>query len=290
MRNITYHISVLLFVSFFVSCDLEKEIDVDVNHESSLIIQGYVENDQPVKLTIQRTSSIEDQIGLNTINDFVLDADVKIVTLGDTTDLDAGFVTDVNTGFTYTYTSIDTLTVEEGQVVYLIVETADGQRFTSSTKGLSTIQLDSIIVGYRSDEDKSNYVTYLTNGPEKGEWFRSTIVLRKGRFADKEDDGLIDDGWFDDDILDEGAFPFQITLFEFEINDTIINITSRLTDEHERYLTSTNESRDANGNPFGQPGTIISNIQGENVSGIFTSLSYIRDTIIFQNRDTVIRF
>jgi hypothetical protein len=52
-------------------------------------------------------------------------------------------------------------------------------------------------------------------------------------------------------------------------------------DDYYRWLQSVALASASNGNPFGQPGTLQSNLEGsEEALGIFTGLSYVRDTVI----------
>ena len=68
------------------------------------------------------------------------------------------------------------------------------------------------------------------------------------------------------------------TGFDYKNRDTLIATVYHIEKSYHDYLETLRDSEGANGNPFSQPPTIISNIQGG--KGIFASFLFDRDTIV----------
>ena len=65
--------------------------------------------------------------------------------------------------------------------------------------------------------------------------------------------------------------------YQFSEGDTVINTLFHIEKAYADFLESVDAAIGANGNPFGQPSTIISNLEGDaGAIGIFTGLSYDR--------------
>jgi hypothetical protein len=89
-------------------------------------------------------------------------------------------------------------------------------------------------------------------------------------------DSLEQDFVTDDRIVDDSLIVFG-TGYDYAVGDTVINTLYHITEEYSTFLESLNAAVSANGNPFGQPSPIISNLEGSaNAIGIFTGLTYDR--------------
>ena len=85
-----------------------------------------------------------------------------------------------------------------------------------------------------------------------------------------------------DQFSDEGRIVFG-TGFDYPVGDTLFNTLFRLNRDYSDFLESVLISIQSSTNPFGQPSTIDSNVGGTaNPLGIFTGLSYARDTTIVE--------
>ncbi|MCB0376294.1 MAG: hypothetical protein KDD04_10275, partial [Sinomicrobium sp.] len=68
------------------------------------------------------------------------------------------------------------------------------------------------------------------------------------------------------------------TGYEFDFGNTVINTLFHIDRSYFEFLESVNNAVQSNGNPFGQPNPINSNLGGTARSiGIFTGLAYTRE-------------
>ena len=285
MKNIS-HIVLAVTAILAMSCDsLEKEVDVDIDHTPQFVVQAYVQNGEVPKVILSKSTSFESPIAESL--ELVTDADVSLILPGnDTIELESGIFFDDVAFFGFNYSSDDILNVEENSPIQLLIQTIEGDELTAQTVIPSPIHLDSIVLDY--DGEKNRFTSYLKDNPGFGDFYRnvSLQILQDTLFNEDFENNVYNDFWFDDDLLNGESFPFEITLFEFELDDTLILLTSRLTEDHYDYLTSIDNARSANGSPFGQAGPIDGNINGG--LGIFTGLSIARDTAVALNLDTTI--
>jgi hypothetical protein len=83
-----------------------------------------------------------------------------------------------------------------------------------------------------------------------------------------------------DDYVDDKVIVFG-TGYDFKEGDTIYNTMFHIERAYFDFWESTFNAISSNGNPFGQPSSIISNVQGDaGAIGIFTGLSYDRVTTV----------
>ena len=84
-----------------------------------------------------------------------------------------------------------------------------------------------------------------------------------------------------DQFNDEDQIVFG-SAFEFEPGDTIINTVMQITPEYYDFLQSLFGAIFSNGNPFAQPGRLLSNIESDvsEPEGIFTCFRTYRDSMI----------
>ncbi|MFO0434414.1 MAG: DUF4249 family protein, partial [Sphingobacteriaceae bacterium] len=70
------------------------------------------------------------------------------------------------------------------------------------------------------------------------------------------------------------------TGYAFNPGDTVTARLYHLTEEHNSFTESVNNAQASNGNPFGQPANIITNLTGG--IGVFTTLNFMEKNVIIQ--------
>jgi hypothetical protein len=83
-----------------------------------------------------------------------------------------------------------------------------------------------------------------------------------------------------DDNLSNGQAAAFGTGYDFEKDDTVFVSLYHLEKPYYDFFNSVEAARDANGNPFAQPASVISTVQGG--YGVFTNLVYDRKMIILK--------
>ena len=107
-------------------------------------------------------------------------------------------------------------------------------------------------------------------------YYRFTLHKDSLVVSEESKKGLRIEFTLDDRIGDGQEFTVS-TFFDFKPGASLICTVYRLTEEAWRYFETASLSADANGNPFANPVTIYSTVEGG--FGVFTGLNYFRDTL-----------
>ena len=108
--------------------------------------------------------------------------------------------------------------------------------------------------------------------PTTKDYYRYLVVVDPKSFLEKGDI-VFSDEYFQ---TSEAVIASQVTVERGMVYVTLMHLTL----DYYNFLTSINNAINANGNPFAQPATIQSNINGG--IGIFTGLSYDQRYILVQ--------
>lgn len=280
MNKLNY-IILSLFLIFTIGCDLEKEINIDLpDYENQLVLECYLEPGQKFALSLSKSAAYFDS--LPDLDASFLDkvfekgAQVTIAHNGKTHVLEERIVFNPFTQKVFNYYSNDAVPADYGQSFELKIVTKDGKTIEASTKILPVVPLDSIVVEFAEQDTMARVLAYLTD-PSGQENFYRRMLHDVSLDSLPEQDFVLDDR-----IVDNGVLAFG-TGFNYAVGDTVINTIFHLDKPYYDFLESVFNARDSNGNPFGQPSPIISNLRGTaNAIGIFTGLSYDRKVTIIQ--------
>ncbi len=267
----------------------EKDITVDLpDPEIQLVIEGYINPGGPAYVFISNTAAFFDPVDSQSL----LAATEKnaLVTVSD------GVITDTLIppvpGIGYFYIS-PFITGEVGKTYTLSVRTQSGKTATAITSISPPVTLDSIWFERQSVDDTLGWTwARLTDSPLPGNSYR-WFAKRLG----KDDDfiapigSVLEDKFFnglsfvfaynrgmkanstaDDDNNEEEGF--------FKVGDTIVVKFASITKESFEFWRAAETQASSNGNPFGSPAPIKSNITGG--IGIWEGFSYTLDTTVAQ--------
>ena len=113
-------------------------------------------------------------------------------------------------------------------------------------------------------------LTYISDDPNTVDYYRRMLHHNSLDSIPNQDFTT------NDDYVDDRTIVFG-TGYEFKEGDTIYNTIFHIDRAYFDFWESTFHAINSNGNPFGQPSSIISNVQGDpEAIGIFTGLSYDR--------------
>ena len=247
------------------ACELEKDLDVDqLNYDDEYVVHGYIKPNQKAELLLRKSNNFLSTQSTPIINDALV-----TIQYGSTIDtLTNGDYFNENGAF-YNFTTKVIIPEDYNQTFNLKIVTADNT-ITGSTQLLKLVPIDSIEV----EQNESNeylHLTYLTDdGAEKNFYRRVISIYEDGNKVIEQDFNT------NDDVLNGESFPFG-TGYDFESEDSIISTIYHITEDHFKYLESVENSIDANGNPFGQSGQIVSNINGG--LGIFSGINASTESI-----------
>jgi hypothetical protein len=271
----------------FASC--EKDITVELSDpEIKLVVEGYISPGEPAYVFLSKTAAFFDPV-----DDASLLASVirnAVVTVSDGQNTDTLVAPDPGTGYLYVSPS---MTGVVGKTYVLRVFTPEGFTAQSVTTIPVPVPLDSIWFEPQSDQDSLGYVwATLTDPAIPGNSYR-WAAKRLGKdddfiapigsvFEDKFFNGLTfnfaynrgktPNSTADDDNNEEEGF--------FKKGDTVVVRFSSITPESFDFWRAAESQSSSNGNPFGSPSPLNSNVLG--AIGIWEGFSYALDTTVAQ--------
>lgn len=264
------------------SCNLEKEISIELPpYDGQVIVECYLEPGKPYNLLLTKSTGFFDPLQLDptqALADILLqNAEVKITHEGNIYELNNTLGFNPVTATFSNYSLPTNVPFDFDSNFDLEINTAEGDVITATTRLLPSIPFDSIVVEFLDTDTLARVLTYLTDDPDTTNYFRRQL------HHTRLDSFPLQDFLPTDEFNDNNTLLFG-TAFEFEPGDTIINTVFHIELEYHAFLNSLFLAQQANGNPFAQPSTLNSNVFGDNNPiGIFTGLSYARDTTIIQN-------
>jgi hypothetical protein len=265
-----YLLFIALSAATLVSCNLEKEIDLDLPpFEPQLVVECYLEPGKPYRLNLFKTASYFAPAS-DLLNSLVADATVIITYQGVADTLRPGIYTDADNF--YIYGSPTIVPHDFTNEFSLEIISKDGERLTATTTIAPPVRLDSVQVERTSFEDRVLVITFAPDNANQKNFYRRMLY----RTTTERTDSLKIDFAVDDNIVSNG----QLVLGgppAFDLGDTMISQFMEIREEFYDYIDSRERLESANGNPFGQPGALKSNINGNGI-GIFTGFTATLDT------------
>ncbi|MGK0363892.1 MAG: hypothetical protein ACI85O_000946 [Saprospiraceae bacterium] len=275
MKSIYIYI-LLLTTILFASCNLEKEIELELpEYERQTVIECYLEPGLPFSLLLTKSDGFFSSFG-DLDESFLTNlleegAEVSIKYGTETVTLANEFSFNFFTGKLFNYSSSEIVPEDFASEFSLEIKTASGEIITSQTKIMPQTPIDSLLIQFEPFTDvdtAARVLTYTTDDLDVANFYR--FILATGADAIVEQDFVVDDELLESEISVFG------TNYSFNPGDTITSTFIQISEDYYRFKNSVDNSVASNGNPFGQPGVISSNVEGEgNPLGIFTG--FIRD-------------
>jgi hypothetical protein len=261
------------------ACNLEKEITIELpEYNARPSVECYLEAGKPFFLLMTKTvpyfedfPTLDDRFLQNILED---SATVVIRHNGQEYPLQNRLSFNPFTGKLYNYFSAVPVPEDYEHDFELSVVTKTGKTITATTRLLPRVPIDSVVVQFAPNDTLARVLTYFTDDRSQTNYYRR--MLHKSTL----DSIPLQDFTVDDSFSETARFVFG-TNYEFAEGDTIINTLFHISRAYNDYFDSVQTAFFSNGNPFGQPSPIQSNVRGTaNAIGIFTGLSYDRVTTI----------
>lgn len=251
----------ILTVLLAAGCGKEKIIEVKLPpYQSQIEVECYLEPGQPYRLTLYESVSYFEEPDLP-----MIDSALVVITHNNVRDtLEFKLTYDPSNGKLYNYVSPKQVPFDYNSEFQLYVRDKKGREVTSSTYIPQPVPIDTVEFRYNSDT-LSFPLVWFTDNPGSKDYYRYLLI------QDTLQGDVLADYVFDD-VLFQTSKQAVGSNFKLKVNDHIIIRMHHLPEAFYRFLISIQAARDANGNPFGQPATIQSNVNGG--LGIFTGLSY----------------
>jgi hypothetical protein len=270
MKNNILYIVAALFS--FSACNLTQEIEIELpEYDQQIMVESYLIPGQPFTLLLSRSFSYFDpfptdiQAYLDEL--FVDGAQITIRYEDKAVELTNGLTLNPFTGKLFNYSAGIVVPELYDTPFELEVITADGERITGSTLIPRPIPIDSVVIEFNDTDTLARALTYWTDDLNMDNYFRR--LLAEGTRDSLELDFVFDDSFNDTEVFVTG------TGYDFAIGDTIFNSVYHITEDYFTFANSIANADAANGNPFAQPSTILSNVEGDNRPlGIFTGMTF----------------
>jgi Domain of unknown function (DUF4249) len=278
---------IVMMITLFTSC--EKDITVDLpKAEPKLVVEGYITPGQPAYLFISRTTSYF----APTDSASLIASAVK----GATVTINNGIITDTLVepfpGIGYVYVSPQIIG-QVGGVYQLKVTTPEGESVTSITTIHPPVPLDSVWFVAQPELDTLGWIwATLTDPPQPGNYYRWFA-----KRLSKDDDFIAPLGSvLHDEFFNGLTFDFAYNRGEkpnsneeddnndeagwFKKGDTVVVKFAAVTRQSFEFWRAAESQTAGNGNPFGSPAPLESNIDGG--FGIWEGFSFTLDTVVAQ--------
>lgn len=245
-------------------CSSEKVIEVDLPpYESQMVVECYLEPGKPMALTLFESVSYFSPPSLPIIqNAFV---EITIDGVADT--LVNGALIDPETGKLANYFSTNgQLPYSPGSNVELYIRDSLGREIRGQTTLMDSVSLDPIEVDFDDEGEASLTFRWPDFTGEQNHYF---LTLNRDSLL-----GRLSFDFLLDDRIGDGEDFVVSTFYFLEPGDSVIASLYHIDESYSSYLNSVEDAQGSNGNPFAQPATILSNVEGG--IGIFSNHALIR--------------
>lgn len=281
-----------------VSCrGLEQDVELNLPEvEKELMVECYLEPGKPYRLLLTETKSYFESLSACP---FVRDATVVVVHNGKRDTLNEAFyfnndcnpeqfygiipfLSEDSTRF-YNYASTTICPEDYSSDFKLEVSDSLGRKITATTRLLERPRISSFEYSEPNNENKFYLLLGTEDNPATLDYYRVMIHRRSLTKRDSATGALFSKEPRVDVVADDEALFSENELiigtgYDFKQKDTVIASVYHIEEAYYKYLNSSANAQSANGNPFGQPSAVTSNIEGGR--GVFTMLAFSRDTLI----------
>jgi len=260
---------IILTVSFLIGCRKEIKLNLPV-YEPKMVLEFYLENNKTLNCLLQESINYTDTSRFKLIDNALVILSYN--GLSDT--LFNTFYFDPKFQKVYNYHNPKIFQLQPNIEYQIYVKDSKGRVMTGKTKLNNVVPIDTLVYNY----DASNKAAV-------GLIFRDARATKNYyRIVAYKDATIINDGdvWditFNDNLFNGDQFSFY-TGYAFNPGDTVTGRLYHLTEEHNSFTESVNNAQASNGNPFGQPANIITNLTGG--IGVFTTLIYSEKKLIIK--------
>ena len=281
-----YIFPILFLISILGACNLTQDVEIDLpDYDRQPVLECYLEPGQPYQLLLTRSydffAPFDTSDGQFLENVLETGATVTINHDGKSITLNEGLFFNPFTFKVFNYGTTEIIPEDFDNEFELEITLADGETITGKTTIPVKVPIDSVVIEFESElatDTMARALTYFTDpDPNIENRFRRQFHWNSLIDSMPQQDFLATD-----QFADNGRIVFG-TGFDYPVGDTIWNTVFNMNRDYADFYESVVISIQSNGNPFGQPASIDSNLGGTaNALGIFTGLSYSREMTIIK--------
>jgi hypothetical protein len=262
---------VVVFIIAMISYGCQKTVQLKLpKYEPKMVLEFYLQDDQPLVCLLQESINYTDTTRIKLIENALIVLSYNGVS---DTLLNQPYL-DQKLGKFYNYSNPKKLKLLPNVVYSLYINDRKGREIWGTTRVKEIVPIKTLSYVYNNENDISAVLSFDDDGNTSNNYifaaFRNTPVLGSG---------VIRDVRFNDILFNGKSFSFN-TGYRYVMGDTITGRLYHLTQEHTDFAESVSNAQSANGNPFGQPANILSNITGG--IGVFTTLNYDEKVVIIK--------
>ena len=261
-------LSLLINFSLF-SCESQQdEVVVDLPaHEEGLIIECYLEPGENYRALVTSTMDYYDAEEIQLIDS----VKISVSSGGEEKELLRVKAADTSYNTVYNYWLPDKVEYKEGQEYFINVAYGDEIRASGKTRFLPKARLRDVYFKYSQEVDSMAAIFIeIEDEPEKKNFYR--VVVRGSDPAA----GYTYEGLWDDADASEGVVRVYSNYGLKDEWRVVVNVY-HLEEQYYNFLKSVSQAIESNYNPFMQPASIQSSLDG--ATGIFTAITLTSDTI-----------
>jgi hypothetical protein len=258
----------LILYGFFLllilaACNLEKTIEVPLPPYTSMpVVECYLEPGQPYRLSLAESSGYFDAPSLP-----LIDGARVVIRYGDQqVQLRNAVQIDTAERRFFNYVSDRLVPETEGLEFSLEVEDRRGRKLNATARTMPRVPIDTVEWKFNRDTLANLLIKFQDTGQSRN-YYR--LIVHRGRLSSSPEVNFV----LTDQLLD-GRQIVVGTAFRYRPKDTVTVSLYHIENAFYNFIQSSESSARANGNPFAQPGLVVSNIDGG--LGIFTVLSRSR--------------
>jgi hypothetical protein len=265
-----WKIKFLFLITFgllLVGCRKEIELNLPI-YEPKMVLEFYLEDNKTLNCLLQESINFTDTARYKLIDNalIVLSYNGTKDTLFNVLYFDQTFQK------IYNYHNTKIIQLEPDVEYEVYVKDSKGREMTGKTRLNNLVPIDSLV--YNNNSNNKAAVGLIFNDNENTENYYRIVAFKNTLPVNEAD---VWDITFSDNLFNGEQFSFY-TGYAFNPGDTVIGRLYHLTKDHNSFTESVNNAQASNGNPFGQPANIISNLNGG--IGIFTTLTFSEKIIV----------
>jgi len=271
--------SVIVLLVFLYSCNLDQEIDIELpDYENHFVVECYLSPGENYRLLLSRSSAYFDPFSSEQsfFEDLLVSgARVYIHEKNRIVRLFNQMEFDLVSRKVFNYTSDREVPLDYEQDFRLEIITSEGDTLFATTRILPAVPIDSVVTEFSETTSLARVLTYFTDIPDTPNYYRRMLHENKMDTLPSQDFTV-------DDRFVEDVFVFG-TGYDYVVGDTVFNTIFHIDEAYYNFLETFTLAVGANGNPFGQPSPVATNLSGTaKVIGIFTGLTFDRERVIIK--------
>ncbi len=285
--NYFYQVLLALSASSLLSsCDaLTKEIEVVLPpYESELVVECYLEVGKPYRLALTQTERFLTLDPNSLLNNIITSATVVVSHSGIKDTLRFAPQQDPESKKLFNFASTSLVPADYNSTFDLYIKDSKNRTLVGQTKLMRKVDLSRLEWRFRPDTALALAFSKIYDQPVEKNYYR-LIINDSTDYRRNQSKTPPRDGFANQDFLVTDDFSTNDTVrvggpFQFPKGDTVHIWFYHLTLQHFNYTTSVQNAISSNGNPFGQPSPIKSNVKGG--LGIFTGIAFDKQIRIVQ--------